>query len=239
MFEKRFVKRLVLCLLCVALCFAFCSCGNSTKKGTEGLEYEANDGSYIVTGYHGTEVHVVIPDTHNGIPVTEIANYAFEESEIQSVKIGNNVKAIGQGAFYEATLLKEVYISASVEKIGGEVNVYAATGVFDDCISLEKVTIEKGSALWLVGSHTFKDCTALKEVTLPDSVQKIDAYAFARCMSLSKLEIPASVTYVGVRAFDSFGANQEIVIKGSTSSWQSTIYGGNWDAGCNAKIIYE
>ena len=39
-------------------------CGNgaaSTKEGTEGLTYEPYEGSYVVTGYSGSDVDVVIP----------------------------------------------------------------------------------------------------------------------------------------------------------------------------------
>ena len=245
MFRRRFFKGIVLCILSLILCIGLNGCGRNSKKGTEGLEYEAVSGSYIVTGYHGSEVHVVIPDTYNDVPVTEIGEYAFECSEIQSVTIGKNVTYIGPGAFASSTLLKEVYIPASVEEISG-----GDYGGFAYCISLEKVTIEKGSVLSRIGHKAFEECESLKEINLPDGLKRIEEDAFSYCVSLERLTIPATVEYIGKTAFYEFTEAQEIIIEGTTEGWQQEVelqYDVNgkivsvyperaWDFECNAKI---
>jgi hypothetical protein len=75
-----------------------------------GLEYSLNEDeqSYSVTGF-GTcrDVDIVIPDTHEGLPVTRIDDNAFELDigdddiiNIESITIPNSVTSIGRYAIY-------------------------------------------------------------------------------------------------------------------------------------------
>ena len=52
-----------------------------------------------------------------------------------------------------------------------------------------------------IGVGAFQNCSSLKSISIPSSVQKIDEYAFLYCSSLSYIVIPKSVTYVGSSAF--------------------------------------
>ena len=104
-------KLVMVMLLLLATVMILSACGD---KATEGLEYTARNGGYYVTGYHGTDVNVVIPDTYNDVPVTGIAEEAFAESDIQTVEVGGNVEIIEQAAFYRASLLREVHLPASL-----------------------------------------------------------------------------------------------------------------------------
>lgn len=74
----------------------------------------SDDGSYyIVTGI-GTykESAVVIPSEYNGLPVKEIANYAFRDcTQMTSVTIPASIVRIGYGAAYGCTNLTKVNIA--------------------------------------------------------------------------------------------------------------------------------
>lgn len=255
-------------LLAIAGAFLLCSCSVGAPKETEGLEYTARDGSYVVTGYYGSDVHVVIPDTHEGKEVTEIAEDCFANTDLQSIKLGKNIRAIDDGAFYNDSMLEEITIPASVEKLGSS---YTSTGVFEYCINLKKVTFEKGSALTNIGcaafdgcealksieipqgvleigASAFSNCSSLEQVTLPEGLQTIQESAFARATGIKVLSIPASVSYCGDRAFSGFGEDQSIQIHGDTSSWlqystHSYGYGivaeYGWQTDCNAQIEYK
>lgn len=48
----------------------------------------------------------------------------------------------------------------------------------------------------------FDNCTALKNVSLPNSLQKIGSYAFYGCSSLTSVNIPSSVTTIGYCCFN-------------------------------------
>lgn len=255
-------------LLAIAGAFLFCSCSVGTPKETEGLEYMAYDGSYVVAGYSGSDVHVVVPDTHEGKEVTGIAEGCFANTDLQSIKLGKNIRAIDDGAFYNASMLEEVVIPASVEQLGSG---YTSAGAFESCTSLEKVTFEKGSRLTAVGYAVFADCKALKSIEIPQGVLEIDGSAFRGCSSLERvllpeglefigdgafagatgiktLSIPASVSYCGTRVFRDFGEDQIIKINGDTSGWWQNSkknygYGivaeDGWQVGCNAQIEYK
>lgn len=241
------MKNKIVMLLLAVIMVLLCACEDSltTKEGTEGLVYKAYEGGYIVTSYTGSEVNVVIPDTHNDMPVTGIAEECFEGSDIQSILIGRNVEVIEEAAFRSCTMLKEVTLSASLSKLGGRnggYNTSGAAGVFAHCINLKKITFNLECPLEYIDAGTFSECELLESLILPNNVSQIGNWAFNGCTSLTNIEIPENVTsigedafanctaiksiaipetvtWVGGGAFRGFTVDQEIVIKGSTVGW--------------------
>lgn len=187
-------------IFAILLTFAvlLCACGNGGGKATEGLEFTAKNGTYYVTGYHGEDVNVIIPDTYNDIPVTVIAEEAFAESDIQTIKVGGNVEVIEQAAFYHASMLREVELPASLRVLS---EGSWLDGAFVGCTSLEKVTFESGCQLEEIGCFAFFMCENLRTINIPDTVKDIGYGAFMRCSSLTELTIPAD-TRVEDRAFE-------------------------------------
>lgn len=57
-----------------------------------------------------------------------------------------------------------------------------------------------------IGTNAFKDCTALKAVTIPSSVTDIDASAFEGCSALTGVSDLSSVTNIGASAFEGCSA---------------------------------
>ncbi len=95
--------------------------------------YIITNGTITITGYNGTNTTVTIPDTINGLPVTSIGNYAFEnETSVASVTIPGSVASIGAYAFLGSGLTS-VTIGGSVTNIGA--------AAFGYCSSLTNVTI--------------------------------------------------------------------------------------------------
>ncbi len=89
-----------------------------------------DDGSgYIVRGIGGLSGDVEVPETHNGKPVTAIANDAFKNSRsLTGIIIPDSVTEIGTGAFKNATKLESVTIGEGVTEIPSE--------AFCDCAAL-------------------------------------------------------------------------------------------------------
>ena len=116
------------------------SYGDVLYRASEGLElwYSAVDNVYRVEGI-GTcpDKDVVIPSTHDGIPITSIKSRAFQNcTNITRVIIGDNVELIGSYAFEGCTNLKTVKIPNSVTSMGGSTG-----GVFKGCSNLSSIFI--------------------------------------------------------------------------------------------------
>ncbi len=72
--------------------------------------------------------------------------------------------------------------------------------LFCDSKVLEKIDISE-TKISKIEKDSFKNCTSLKEVVLPNILQQIGESAFEGCTSLKVLEIPDSVSVIGNSAF--------------------------------------
>ena len=69
----------------------------------------SDNNSYRVSSYKGTEANLVIPETYNGFPVTEIDENAFMgNKKLVSVVIPDSVEIIGDSAFKNCQKLETV-----------------------------------------------------------------------------------------------------------------------------------
>ncbi|MDR2047154.1 MAG: InlB B-repeat-containing protein, partial [Clostridiales bacterium] len=84
------------------------------KWATAGFEY-ALDGVrnvYALTGIGSvTAADIIIPGTHDGLPVAAIGDYAFENGSIGSVIIPDSVMTIGNHAFRSCPNLTAITVS--------------------------------------------------------------------------------------------------------------------------------
>ena len=81
--------------------------------------------------------------------------------------------------------IERVIIGEDVEKIGA----YAFSGLE----KLASVSFEEDSRLAVIEEYAFADCKELRELALPDGLEKLGEAAFANCEKLSKLVLPESV----------------------------------------------
>ena len=87
-------SKLLIAALTVAVLAFFSTCDNPVggRSGDDGGEFEFTryGEGYEVTGFSGTARVVIIPATHNGLPVTSIGCEAFHGSQLTSVSIPTN-----------------------------------------------------------------------------------------------------------------------------------------------------
>ena len=183
--------------------------------GQAQFNYTTNDSTITITKYTGSGGAVTIPDTINGLPVTSIGDYAFEDCYgLTSVMIGTNVTNIGAGAFYWCNRLTSITIPNSVTSIGYDTffwcksltsvtipNSVTSIGddVFDFCISLTAITVDMLNSVYcsVDGVLFDKDQTTLIQCpggitgsfTVPASVTSIEDYAFVYCTSLTSVTV--------------------------------------------------
>ena len=198
------------------------------SKGLEFTLHQETD-SYIISGI-GTcnDIHVVIPEHHQGKKVTVIGAKSFADcKKIQSVEVPASVMIIAPGAFSGCESLDSVKLSDGVRAIGD--------GAFAYCTSLARILFP--ASVVEISSNAFLGCTALtryevnarntkylddegvlysKDYTtiisypvsswsssfsIPSLVSKVAPWAFYQATSLEEVVIHDGVTFVGEQAF--------------------------------------
>ncbi len=84
--------------------------------------------------------------------------------------VPDGVKELSANVFRTNTILTEVYIPASIEKIGDN--------AFYNCTKIKKITIAEGESSLEIGDYAFYYCSLLKEIVLPARLKSLGRYAF-------------------------------------------------------------
>ena len=157
-----------------------------------------------------------------------ICDYAFRGcTAATEIYIGNGVTQIGEGAFYGCNNVTIVTIASTVKTIEDE--------AFNGCYAIEYVHISDVAA-WcaiefgdntssplscIIGpGHLYMNNTLVTELTIPDGVTAINAYAFEDS-KLTSITIPQSVTSIGYRAFESCLSLETIHYLGTKAQWEA------------------
>lgn len=142
-----------------------------------------------------------------------LGSNVFENSGVQYIKMNKKLQSIGAAAF-KSSGLKEFKVQSSitsmgkVDTIGGSTTEEYQDTVFHDCASLEKLDFSEQSSFL---GQTFQNCTALKEVILPQPLTTIPDNQFRNCQSLSYVsykngdtlvnKFPSTLKKIGAYAF--------------------------------------
>ena len=171
-----------------------CNVCKQQLTASKGVVYQLSaDGTYArVVDYTASAKNVVISDTYEGVPVTEIGTRAFQWKEITSVVIPDTVTFIGQAAFAHCADLVSVEMGNGVTEI--------CPSAFFQCSSL--ISVKMSDKMSYIGTEAFSDCYELEYMTLPDSVTFVGARAFYDCHSL--IDEEDGISYIGdfVLSFD-------------------------------------
>ena len=136
----------------------------------------ANPASISRTIYLNNSVveNLEIPDD-----VVEVKPFVFYNNLAKMVKLGSNVKKIGQSAFDNNTELGIVVFNNDLVEIDG----YA----FKGCVKLQELDLK--DKVETIGDNAFFGCSAVTAVTVPASVKSIGTGAFGGCSLLSTTNI--------------------------------------------------
>lgn len=170
------------------------------------------DEAGALVSYEGEESVIVIPDevitikerafyenqtitsVKMGNQVTTIEIEAFANCQnLQNVELSSNIVSIGKEAFMNTTSLESIEIPASLSTVG-----YSSLGVFYQS-GLKKAVIEEG--MIEMPFYLFRNATALEDVTLPSTLEKIYDGGFYNCSALERIDLPESLTYLGGSIF--------------------------------------
>ena len=98
-------------------------------------------------------------------------------SQINRVILPNNLKNIGNNAFYNCSGLASINIPNSVTSIG--------TYAFFNCLGLTYITIP--NSVISIKEGAFAYCSNLSSITIPNSVKTIGVYVFAYCYNITSI----------------------------------------------------
>lgn len=179
---------------------AFASCSeNSFESGTA---TPPNNQIW----YKSTYGDVLLPNVEAEFGAKILSN-TYENGK-GVITFGDEVKYIGDYAFYECEGLKQIAFPNSVTEIK-----YRA---FSGCSNLTSVTIPD-SVTW-IEDYAFPGCSSLTSITIPNSVKSIGGSAFSGCSSLTSVIIPNSVTSIRRYAFYGCSSLTSVTIPNSVTS---------------------
>jgi hypothetical protein len=84
-----------------------------------------------------------------------------------------------------------------------------------------------------IDKDTFRNCTSLASVAIPESVTSIGDEAFYGCFALASVNIPESVTFVGQRAFGRCKGPIYCAAPSRPNDWEES-----WDSGYGGKVVW-
>lgn len=176
-------------------------------------------------------LHLYINDaeiTEITIPssITDVGSYQFSNAVgITSLTLPNNVTNVSTYAFSGCTSLNYVYTpdvctygsnafnnSSNIKTVSiGNADV---SSVFASSKTSIETIIVRDGVTTLTG--TFSGLTALKSVTLSNTLTTIPYNAFNGCMSLTTIVLPASLTNIGESAFNGCTSLSNVTFNGNS-----------------------
>lgn len=111
-------------------------------------------------------------------------------------------RAAGYSAIYNRDKTALYYVNPSVVELTIPASVSELNAsMFSGFTKLRKVTFGEGSRLTEIPAKCFSGCSALTEISLPQTVTSIGSEAFAGCSALKKIGLSSSLKTIGYSAF--------------------------------------
>lgn len=175
-------------------------------------------------------------------PIREIEAYAFENSSLQRIVIGNTVDIIGKAAFADCAQLRTIEIGANVQAIGAEiqprrvVDNKRSSGYIDDIIEqkfdLAKVTVYE--------REVFDNCSVLSNIVVHEdndiylsdnngilyTKDKTKLLVYPEGVTRVSYTVPASVSQIGIEAFENNVHIQRLILPEATREIGAKAFNG-------------
>lgn len=189
------------------------------------FEYNESKNEYAISKYYGLSVEETIPSTFNGIPVTTIKQFAFEDAlALKNLIINSNIKTIEQEAISYCDNLQKI----TLPFVGGSMSsntyfgyIFGATSYSENNTyvprSIEEVTIKDGATS--ISSYAFSNCAYIKTIKIPSGIKYIYGYAFSGCTNLANINLSKDLTSVSSNAFSNCSKLTNVYYENTIEDW--------------------
>ena len=146
--------------------------------------------------------------------ITELALFSFYKcSSLQKIKLPDSIEKIGYKSFAECTQLSELNIPLNWKECptastSGDISADYCGHIFEDCKSLKEITVPEG--IEKIPSYGFCKSNYLVTVNILQTLKTIPNHVFYDCGSLKNINIPKGVSYIGKSAFCYCGSLKEV-----------------------------
>ena len=150
----------------------------------------------------GNIISATVPQSVMSLGLSSVFNNSYQE--LQSLRLGANVSAIGANEFNNCMALTSVTVAD-----GNTSYVVLADGCLYDIARhlllfcpRDKASIAIPNGVTSIGNYAFQYCTNLVSASMPETMRSIGTYSFYGCPKVSGLMIPNSVQTLSTTAFD-------------------------------------
>ena len=134
--------------------------------------------------------------------IVSVSNGAFDDCKgLVSLYLPSTLRDISRKAFYDCDSLSYIEIAKNNPVYHSAGNCIIETNSKTLVFGCKNSTIPTNGSVAIIGEGAFYDCYYLTQISIPDSVKKIESSAFYGCNKLSSVSIGNGVTEIQSRAF--------------------------------------
>ena len=184
---------------------------------------------------HDLSGEIIIEDGTVGI-----ADNAFFDERITSIKLPNSLKYIGFEAFRENIDLESIHFEKNIKTIGGK--------AFYGCEKLNKVYIADETPWYSVNigedgtpfkfaEEVYYGDQLFEEVSIPEGTEEIGDNAFNSLYTLKEIDIPSSLNKIGINAFMNVPQLSKVSVD-SLESWCNIQFENEYSNPLDNSLLY-
>ena len=207
------------------------ACGKEGLEEATGLEYTlSEDKTYYIITDLGVEYRekFAIPEEYNGLPVKEIGENAFRNAPLlKEIILSDNIEVIGDYAFYGCSMSK-ITLGRGLKRIGtyalehsGNEKRKIVLPSIEDWLKIEDISTGISNTGYKITSTFYIGDAPVIEVVIPESIKSIRDSAFSYFDTLKRVTIHEGVTSIGKYAFTASPNLASITVSENNSVYSS------------------